>query len=176
MCVWQTFQSDPNHTPATIYHLPFTKKTKPQPQNKTAVRIQCVCVMCYVICAILYVLCAMCQPQWPDPNSTRLRFKYQLNRTIWRTQKKCCTNWKIAKYTRFFSPVTKQLFLATVYNDTAHLMGSLWVLVYLAKRFVDFLLLFLQHFSLAMGLFCPKFIKLLDCSQQSRKKKKKEIN
>lgn len=129
MCVWQTFQSNPNHAyaahhhqPSYFHHLPFTihdKKTKPQPQNKTTLRTQCVCVMRY-LCAMCYVLCVMCQPQWSDPNSIRLRFKYQLNRTIWLQQKK-----KFSNIERLPNNIFFPLYLATVYNDTAHLMGSL---------------------------------------------------
>jgi len=118
--------------------------------------------MCYVLCVnpngpIRIPLAYALNINWTEPFGQHRKNAAQIER--------------LPNTLDFFSPVTKPLFLATVYNDTAHLMGSLWVLVYLAKRFVDFLLLFLQHFSLAMGLFCPKFIKLLDCSQQSRKKK-----
>jgi len=113
--------------PFASHHLPFTiyqeDKAATAEQNRTAHTVR----MCNVLCYMCFIICAsaMCQPQWPDPNSTRLRFKYQLNRTIWPTQKKCAQIERLPNTLDFFSPVTKPLFLATVYNDTAHLMGSL---------------------------------------------------
>lgn len=148
MCVGQTFQSNPK----AAWPI-FTKNTKPQPQSKTALRTHCVWVMCNVSTPM-----ARSQSREFLAIPQHFRFKYQLNRTIWheyflfiKTHTEIFAYWTIAKYFLLAVFVTIVIGLAAaVYNDTAHLMASPWVWVYLAKRSVDFLLLFLQHFPLAM--------------------------
>lgn len=71
MCVWQTFQSNPNHAyaahhhqPSYFHHLPFTihqeDKAATAEQNHTAHTVR----MCYVL-SMCYVLRVMCYVSTP---------------------------------------------------------------------------------------------------------------